>query len=167
VGEKTQKVNREFSAGGAVFKKEKGEVLWLVTKLAVLPKPLHPFGTWRLPKGWLDDAGDMIPGPFASGGKKASEENLQEAALREVAEEGGVGAKIVSKIETSKYFMISTRGRVLKFVTFYLMEWVKDLPEGFDFETSEIAWLPFKEAYKRLTYGGEKQILKKAKEKLE
>ena len=166
MGEKTQKVNREFSAGGIVFKKEKGEILWLVTKVAILPKSSLSPNTWRLPKGWLDDEGEMIPGPLASGKRKANEDELRAAALKEVAEEGGVEAKIVEKVGTIKFFFNSVNGRVLKFVTFYLMEWAKNLPEGFDFETSEIAWLPFEEAYKRLTYGGEKQILKKAKDLL-
>jgi hypothetical protein len=44
------------------------------------------------------------------------------------------------------------------------MEWVKDVPEGHDQETSEIAWMSFEEAYKKLSFSGEKLILKKAKE---
>lgn len=169
---KKEILKREFSSGGVVFKKVKGErqevkVLWLVAKMAILPKSLHPLNTWRLPKGWLDDAGDMIPGPLASGEKRATEEDLQRGALREVAEEGGVEAKIVQKIGTIKFFFNSTRGKVLKFVTFYLMEWLRDLPEGHDDETSEIALLVYEEAYKRLTYPTEKQVLKKAKELLE
>lgn len=162
------KVNlREFSAGGVVFKKEKERTLWLVTEAAVFPGSLFPKGTWRLPKGWLDNAGKMVPGPLASGEKKASEEDLQTGALREVSEEGGVEAKIINKIGTIKFFFNSIRGKVLKFVTFYLMEWIRDLPEGTDFETSEVAWLPYQEAYKKLTYKGEKEVLKKAKEFLE
>ncbi|KKU57485.1 MAG: AP4A hydrolase [Candidatus Amesbacteria bacterium GW2011_GWA2_47_11b] len=165
-----EKVIREFSAGGVVFRRKNGRVLWLVTKAAVLPKsfvPLHPPNTWRLPKGWLDDAGEGIPGPLASGDKKAKEEDLQKTALKEVKEEGGVEARIVNKVGTIKFFFNSTRGKVLKFVTFYLMEWVSDLPEGFHFETLEVASLPFDEAYKKLTYPTEKQVLKKAKEILD
>lgn len=161
------KTTREFSAGGVVFKKEKGQILWLVTEAAVLPRSLFPKGTWRLPKGWLDNIGEMIPGPLASGEKQANEEDLQKGALREVREEGGVDAKIVKKIETIKFFFNSTRGKVLKFVTFYLMEWRRDLPEGTDFETSEVAWLPYDAASTRLTYASEKEVLKKAKEILE
>ncbi len=164
MGEKKQKVDREFSAGGVVFKREKGEILWLISRST--PSKLYPEIVWRLQKGWIDDESETMPGPISRGEKRASEKELQETSLREVKEEGGVKAKIIKKIGTRKYFMNSTRGRVLKFVTYYLMEWIKDLPEGFDFETSEIAWLPFEEAYKRLTYGGEKQILKKAGEML-
>ena len=103
-----------------------------------------------MPKGWVD-----------------KDESAEEAALREVKEEGGVEAKVIKKIETVKYFFTTpNKDKVLKFVTFYLMELTKNLPEGFGEETSEIAWLPFDQAVKRLTYSGEKQILKEAKELL-
>jgi 8-oxo-dGTP pyrophosphatase MutT (NUDIX family) len=97
---------------------------------------------------------------------KASEEDLISTALREVREEGGVEAKIIKKIGTAKYFSVSSRGKVLKFVTFYLMEFIRDLPEGFDFETSEVAWLPFNEAFDRISRDHEKQMLVKAQDLL-
>lgn len=135
-----EKVTREFSSGGVVFRNGK----WLVTKTTV--SLLFPKQVWRLPKGHID-----------------GKESPEEAALREVKEEGGVEAKIVKKIETIKYFYTHPEnGKIFKFVTFFLMEWVADLPEGFDSETSEIAWLSFDEAYKTLSFSGEKQILKKA-----
>lgn len=143
-GRKEDRIVREFSSGGAVYKKDK----WLITRSA--PSEPYPKSVWRLPKGWID-----------------KDESAEEAALREVKEEGGVGAKIIRKIETIKYFFTTPDGdKILKFVTFYLMEWVKDYPEGFDGETSEITWLPFDKAFKKLAYSGEKQILKKAKELL-
>lgn len=155
------KVIREFSSGGVVFRGDK----WLVR--STMPSNIFPKKYWALPKGWIDDAELGVPGPMASGKIKADEESLQKNALREVAEEGGVGAKIVKKIGTEKYFFDHPeRGKILKFVTFYLMEWVKDLPEGFDGETSEVLWLSFEEAKKKLSFGGEKQMLKKAHELL-
>ncbi|KKR72939.1 MAG: hypothetical protein UU16_C0035G0020 [Candidatus Woesebacteria bacterium GW2011_GWA2_40_7] len=54
--------------------------------------------------------------------------------------------------------------KIMKFVTFYLMEYLRNLPEGFDGETSEVAWLAYDEAYKRLSFTKEKEILKKAKD---
>ena len=105
---------------------------------------------WRLPKGHVD-----------------GEESTEQAAVREVKEEAGIEAKIIKKIETIKYFYRHPeKGDILKFVTFYLMEYVKDLPEGHDDETSEVAWLSFDEALKTLSFSGEKQILKKAKDLL-
>jgi 8-oxo-dGTP pyrophosphatase MutT (NUDIX family) len=167
VGKNSQNKNlltREFSSGGVVFKKEKG-VLWLVRKTAA--SKIYPKQYWMLPKGRIDDTEDDKPGPMASGAIRADEISLQKAAIKEVSEEGGISAKIVKKIETIKYsFTDPKRGKILKFVTFYLMQWEKDLPQGFDDETSEIAWLAFPEAYKKLSFSGEKQILKKAKELL-
>lgn len=145
MGEGKKEILRQFSSGGCVFKNDK----WLVTKSAV--SDLYPKAVWRLPKGWIDEG-----------------ETTEEAALREIKEEGGVEAKIVNRIETIKYFFNAPdKGKILKFVTFYLTEWLRDLPQGFDGETSEIAWLPFDQAVKRLAYSGEKQILKKAKELLD
>jgi 8-oxo-dGTP pyrophosphatase MutT (NUDIX family) len=161
----TKSVIREFSSGGLVFQKKNGDPIWLVRKTAA--SNLFPKQYWMLPKGWIDNAAPDVPGPMASGAIKADEESLQKAAIREVAEEGGIEAKIIKKIGTEKYFLKHPeRGQILKFVTFYLMEWQKDSPEGFDDETAEIAWLPFPEAKKRLTFSAEKQMLIKAQELL-
>jgi 8-oxo-dGTP pyrophosphatase MutT (NUDIX family) len=174
VGKNTQSqtvlISREFSSGGAVYKKikyqkSKIKIFWLVTRSSA--SEIYPEKYWRLPKGWIDNETPEVPGPMASGKVKADDTSLQRGALREVREEGGVDASIVKKIGTAKYyFNAPDKGRILKFVTFYLMKWVKDLPEGHDEETSEIIWLPFSEAYKKLSFSGEKQILKKAKELL-
>jgi 8-oxo-dGTP pyrophosphatase MutT (NUDIX family) len=156
-------MTRQFSSGGVVFKKDNNSVLWLITKSAT--SDLYPDAVWRLPKGWIDNDAPDVTGPMASGRVKADEESLRKAALREVAEEGGVKAKIVQKIETIKYvFNAPDMGKILKFVTFYLMEFVAELPEGHDEETSEVDWLTFEDAKKRLSFSGEKQILSKAQE---
>jgi 8-oxo-dGTP pyrophosphatase MutT (NUDIX family) len=158
-------LTREFSSGGIVFRKRKNITLWLVRKTAA--SKIYPNQYWMLPKGRIDDTKDDKPGPMASGLVRADEDSLRTTALKEVSEEGGIEAGIIEKIETIKYsFTDPVRGRILKFVTFYLMQWKKDLPQGFDDETSEIAWLSFEEAYKKLSFSGEKQILKKAKELL-
>lgn len=134
---------------------------------ATSPSELYPKIYWRLPKGWIDNDSPDSPGPMASGKVKATEEMLQKTAIREVSEEGGVEAKIIKKIGTASFFYQNhSRGRVLKFVTFYLMEWVKDLPEGHDHETSEVEWLPFNEALKKLSFSHEKEMLIKARDLL-
>ena|SRR3990172_597114 len=162
---------REFASGGVVFKKVKGKglkvkVLWLIAKSS--SSEIYPESYWRLPKGWLDDEDDgKSPGPITRGEKKATEEELQKGALREVEEEGGVKAKIISKLGTDKFFFTSSGERILKFVTYFLMEWTRDLPEGFGFETSEVAWLGYGKARKRLKHNGEKNILDKAKKILD
>ena len=131
------------------------------------PSKHFPDSFWRLPKGWIDNEDKDSPGPIARGDKRAKEDELVSAALREVREEGGIEAKIVKKIGTTSFSYNASRGKTLKFVTFYLMGWVRDLPEGTDTETVEVVWLPFKEAYKRLSFQGEKEVLEKAKDLLE
>jgi 8-oxo-dGTP pyrophosphatase MutT (NUDIX family) len=155
------KYSRHFSSGGIVFKENGKDFLWLIKKTAASNE--YPNQYWMLPKGWIDDEGERVPGPMASGKIKADENSLQAAALREVREETGIEAVILKKIGTYKYsYTDPVHGDVLKFVTFYLMKYKKDLPEGFDFETSEIKWLSYQEAYKTLSFSGEKQMLKKA-----
>jgi 8-oxo-dGTP pyrophosphatase MutT (NUDIX family) len=163
MGKRTQeeRLIREFSAGGVVFKKDKSQILWLIAQSS--PSKLFPKSYWRLPKGWLDDNGNE-PGELASGQKRATEDQIQKTALKEVVEEGGVKAKIISKIGTSSYFYTINGVKKLKFVTFYLMEWQKDLPKGFSWETSAIQWLEFNEAFQTLSSKNEKQILAKARE---
>ncbi len=164
-------IKREFSAGGVVYKKiknskgKKENVFWLVTRSS--PSKKYPKSIWRLPKGWLDDEEGGIPGPFARGEVKSSEEEIQKAAIREVREEAGVLAKVAGKIGTEKYFLSQMWGKTLKFVTFYLMEWIADYPKGPGFETEKIEWLPYSQARRRLHYSGEKKVLDKAKKLLE
>ncbi|OGM59186.1 hypothetical protein A3A75_03145 [Candidatus Woesebacteria bacterium RIFCSPLOWO2_01_FULL_39_10] len=159
-------MKRQFTAGGVVYKREnskgKDEPLWLITKSS--PSEIFPTTFWRLPKGWLDDEDQgKNPGPKTTGEKKATEEEIREAAKREVREEGGVEAKIVKKIQTERFFITYEGDRILKFITYFLMEYISDLPEGFGFETSEIAWLPYEEARNKLKHSSEKKILDKAK----
>jgi len=160
-------MDREFSSGGVVFKEtktgnEKSKVYWLVTKSA--PSRDFAKSSWRLPKGWIDDKEDgESPGLMTTGAKRAPEKDLRNAALKEVAEEGGVKAKIIKKIGTTKYFFTIKNRKILKFVTFYLMEHVKDLPEGFGDETEEVKWLEYESAKKKLSFSGEKKILDQAR----
>lgn len=160
-----KQLKREFSAGGVVFKKDRGTTLWLITQSA--PSERIPNPVWRLPKGWIDNASEEVPGEVASGVRKGKEDEIQKAAAREVEEEGGVEAIIVEKLGTVKFFFQLGGERILKFVTYYLMEWVRDLPEGLGFETQTVEWLSFQEAYKRLKFPSEKDVLKKANEALE
>ncbi|MFZ5365857.1 MAG: NUDIX hydrolase [Patescibacteria group bacterium] len=135
---KKQKVKREFSAGGVVFRREPEGILWLVIKPAGSEK-------WRLPKGWI--------------GKN---ESSLEAAKREVAEEAGVKAEVLGKVGSEKYFFVQGKEKILKNVVFYLMEYLQEAETGFSWETEKIDWLPFKEAKERLAFAKEKEILEKA-----
>jgi len=156
---KKRPVKREFSAGGAVYRREEGDsqqskIRWLLVQPAGREK-FSADDRWQLPKGWIEKG-----------------EPAAKAALREVEEEGGVQAKIISKIDSIKVFFRNIyegqpKELVLKTITFYLMEYQKDVPWQADQEIKTRAWLPFSEAYRRLTFASEKKILAKAKELLE
>lgn len=135
-----KKISRQFSAGGAVFKLEDGQILWLL---------IRPSGrsSWRLAKGIID-AG----------------ESSHQTAQREVKEEAGVETEVIGKIGQDKYFFKLGRERIYKIVTYYLMRFLQEAKGPISWETEEVSWLPFEEAVEKLTFAGEKEILRKAKE---
>ena len=137
-------MKREFSAGGAVYKKTGDTVLWLIIKPT--PSVDFPKNRYQLPKGHVE------PG-----------ERVIDAALREVLEETGIKATIIKKILDSKYVFPFRGEKIFKVVTFFLMEYVSGEPTVND-EAEEILWLSYVEAYKQLTYSSDKQVLKKASE---
>ena len=133
---------QEFSAGGIVFKKENGNTLWLVRRAKPNPEYRGAL-SWNFPHGGLDQG-----------------ETMEQAALRETAEEGGVKARIVGELPTSKFFYTDKdKQKVRKFITYFLMEWLEDLGSGFGSETEEIKWLSKDEALGLLAYKNEKELL--------
>jgi len=154
---------RQFSAGGVVYRKQGQLTLFLVKKSSQTPGYYAP-GQWCLPKGWLDDAGPDKPGPKTLGLKRATSQEVAATATREVAEETGVKAKIISRLGSNQFFFVDhNREKVLKTVIFFLMEHVSDLPTGFSAETSEIKWVTADEASRLLAKRkGEAELVKKA-----
>lgn len=135
---------REFSAGGAVYKKDGDKVLWLICKHSGYHK-------WVLPKGLID------PG-----------EKAEATAVREVAEECGITTKIIAKIpEPERYIYTMNGQKVFKLVQYFLMEYISGDIANHDFEMEAVEWLPYDEAYNRLNFHGAKEVLKKAKQLLE
>lgn len=134
-------MKREFSAGGLVHREEK----WLIRRPTPNPGYRGNLG-WSFPKGWID------PG-----------ENALTAALREVREEVGVKAKIIAKLPTVKvWFVDPDKERVMKFITFFVMEWEEDLPGGFGEETAEVRWVTYNEGMTMLAHKNEKDLLTQA-----
>lgn len=153
-------MQRQFSAGGLVYKKDGGQTLWLLRRPTPNPEYKGNLG-WSLPKGWLDDTGGgLAPGPISRGDRKATEEELQSGALREVREEGGVIAKVVKKLTTVRTFFTDQNGeKVMKFITYYLMEFIADAPEGHDTETAEVRWVTGDMYQELAAYKSEKELI--------
>lgn len=143
------------SAGGVVYKLQGGKVWWLLIK-AVRRNKSHSgdVSVWKFPKGHLQQ-----------------DEFLKNAALREVEEEGRVKAKIIDKIGSNDYIYWDklTKKRIIKKVTFFLMEYLGDSNlKYFDKEmVIDREWFPLEEAVEMLAYDSEKKLLRKAKVRLD
>jgi 8-oxo-dGTP pyrophosphatase MutT (NUDIX family) len=140
-------MRREFSAGGVVVRRVRGE--W---RLAAI-RPGGKDKVWALPKG--------LVGPG---------ESPADTALREVAEETGVEGRLVEKLGDVRYVYTWQGERVFKVVSFYLVRYVRgrldDLPAGLRHEVAEARWLPLSEAPTLLSYKGEREMAAKALERI-
>ncbi|MGA3361576.1 MAG: NUDIX domain-containing protein [Solirubrobacteraceae bacterium] len=126
----------ERSAGGVVVDGE--------NVLVVVPTRRAANGArvLALPKGHLD-----------------GDETDEQAAIREVREEGGVEAELVSSLGDVHYHY-RRRGRLIsKRVRFFLFEFRSGSPTDHDHEIEEARWLPMAEAVKQLTYPGERDMV--------
>jgi 8-oxo-dGTP pyrophosphatase MutT (NUDIX family) len=132
-------MKREFSAGGAVYKKSGDKILWLVCKHSGYHK-------WGLPKGLIEEG-----------------EKLEKTAVREVEEETGIKTKMIAKIPEPEKYVYSMNGiRVFKIVTYFLMEYISGDIKNHDFEMEEVEWLDYNDALGRLDFRGAKIVLQKA-----
>ena len=138
-------MEREFSAGGVLVRHLRGG--WYVA--AIRPTGRGE-GTWALPKGWIE-AGET---PAVT-------------AVREAFEETGLHARLERKLGDVKYTYTRKDGaRVFKVVSFFLLRYrsgrIGAIPPGMELEVAESRWLPLEEAPRLLSYGGERQMTKKA-----
>jgi 8-oxo-dGTP pyrophosphatase MutT (NUDIX family) len=119
---------------------------------AIRPAGKQP-GVWALPKGRIDDG-----------------ERGEEAALREVAEETGARGRSLGKLGDVRYTFTWDGERIFKVVSFFLVRYeggrLGDLPEAFRHEVADVRWLPLEEAPAKLAYGGERDMARKALERL-
>jgi 8-oxo-dGTP pyrophosphatase MutT (NUDIX family) len=154
---------REFSAGGVVVLKMRGR--WFLAaiephmdrpkkaagKTSSRPKKSSPAIT-ALPKGAIDEG-----------------EKPEQTAVREVHEETGVHADVVSKLADIKYVYVRSWGdqaRVFKIVSFYLLLYrsgrLGDISPEMRVEVQRAFWIPLDEAPTQLSYKGEREIAQKA-----
>jgi len=137
-------VRREFSAGGVLVRRLRGR--WM---LAAVRPAGKPEGVWALPKGLID-----------------SGEASEAAALREVREETGLEGRLVAKLGDVRYVYTWRGERVFKVVSFFLVRYrsgrIGDLVPEQAREVAEARWLPLDEAGRLLSYGGEREMARKA-----
>jgi 8-oxo-dGTP pyrophosphatase MutT (NUDIX family) len=132
-------LRREKSAGAVIFKRN-SRVEYLLLKYGA--------GHWDFVKGHIEEGESEI-----------------ETLLREAEEETGINElEIIPGFkEKIEYFYRSGRELVYKEVVFYLAE-AKTSEVTLSYEHVDYAWLPFQEAYARVTYANAKRVLKAARE---
>ena len=137
-------MKREFSAGGVLVRRLRGE--W---RLAAIRPAGKPRGVWALPKGLVGQG-----------------ESPEESALREVAEETGVQARSLAKLGDVRYVYTWGGERIFKVVSFYLLRYrsgrLGNLPPEHAHEVAETRWLPLEDAPRLLAYKGEREMAEKA-----
>jgi 8-oxo-dGTP pyrophosphatase MutT (NUDIX family) len=146
-------MQREFSAGGVLVRRLGGR--WVMA--AIRPAGKEP-GLWALPKGRIEDG-----------------DSGEATALREIAEETGAHGRSLGKLGDVKYVYTwpprsPDAERIFKVVSFFLVRYqggrLGNLPEAHRHEVAEAKWLALEDAPRLLAYGGEKDMARKAWERL-
>jgi 8-oxo-dGTP pyrophosphatase MutT (NUDIX family) len=154
---------REFSAGGVVLRRMSGG--WHIAAIepqkegsgmppAIGRRKVARKAVLALPKGLVDEG-----------------EKPDQTALREVREETGITASLISKLADIKYVYVRAWGdgeRVFKIVSFYLLRYqsgrINDISADMRVEVHHALWLPLAGAEEKLAYSGERQVVRKALE---
>jgi 8-oxo-dGTP pyrophosphatase MutT (NUDIX family) len=129
----------EFSAGGVVVKDD--------CVLVIVPKRRAADGrqVLALPKGHVD-AG----------------ETPEQAAAREVREEGGVDVELVDALGDVRYWYRREGRPVPKRVSFFLFRYRGGDPADHDDEIEQARFIPLAQAREQLTYEGEREMVARA-----
>lgn len=137
----------EVSAGGVVYRPgaERGEVEVALAARRTRRGEL----AWGLAKGAIE------PG-----------ETDEQAAVREVLEETGLEAAIEADLGEIRYFYVWEGVRVRKRVRFFLMLATGGDVSRHDAEMEDVRWFPLRTAMKRAAYRGERDVIRRAAERL-
>jgi len=137
-------VKEQVSAGGVVFRGDKGKVEVVIVSVGGQNR-------WQLPKGLVE-----------------KEESPETAAVREAREEAGVSSEVVQLIETIEYWYAGLdngiRVRFHKRVHFYLLRYASGDTKDHDWEVNEARWVPIEDAASQLAFDNERRVMERARE---
>jgi len=155
---------REISAGGVVVRHKDGE--WWMAVIEPTGDPSSAPTPKKRASGTKNKAVLCLPKGLVDPGEKALE-----AALREVREETGITASLVTKLADIKYMYVRIWGdgqQVFKIVSFYLLRYesgqIDQISEAMRIEVARALWVNLEDAQKLLAYKGEKQMARQALE---
>ncbi len=155
---------REISAGGVVVRNQDGDWWMAAIEPAGEPSPA-PTPSKRAARA-KTKAVLCLPKGLVDPGEKALD-----AALREVREETGITASLISKLADIKYMYVRSWGdgeRVFKIVSFYLLRYdsgeIDHISQAMRIEVARASWIRLADAPKLLAYKGEKQMARQALE---
>lgn len=134
-----RRAREEKSAGGVVLRRINGQIHVLLIK--------DPYGNWGLPKGHLEGA-----------------EGPQEAGLREVSEETGLGDLRLGPLLRTIDWYFRLRGRLIhKHCTFFLMASESGAPVPQEEEgISDCEWVPLLQAVEAVDYENAREVVRDA-----
>jgi 8-oxo-dGTP pyrophosphatase MutT (NUDIX family) len=135
------RAQRETSAGGVVYRLHEGNALFLLIK--------DSYQNWGFPKGHLE-----------------SGERAEDAAMREVREETGIGdLALRGRIETIDWYF-RFRGQLIhKVCHFYLMETGQATTNPQHAEgITACRWVSFGDAHAAISYANARKVLGRANE---
>ena len=138
----------EVSAGGVVYRRD--EQRGAVEVALAARRTRRGELAWGLAKGAIE------PG-----------ETDEQAAVREVREETGLEARIESDLGEIRYFYVWEGVRVRKRVHFFLMLATGGDVSLHDAEMEDVRWFPLRTAIRRAAYRGERDVIRRAAERLE
>jgi 8-oxo-dGTP diphosphatase len=138
-------IKNQVSSGGVIFRNTDGKDVEIVLGAVKDGK------VWSLPKGLVEKG-----------------EETSETAVREVREETGLSGKIIDKLGdiTYWYYIKEDNAKCRKTVHFYLIEYLSGSTEDHNWEVDKAEWFPISEALKKLSYKGDKEIVRKATQML-
>ncbi|HST09715.1 MAG TPA: NUDIX domain-containing protein [Terriglobales bacterium] len=143
---------REFSAGGVVLRRMSGE--WQIAAIEPQKEGSVPARGRRVPRKVLL----ALPKGLVDEGEKPDQ-----TAIREVQEETGITASLITKLADIRYVYVRSWGdreRVFKVVSFYLLRYqsgrIDDVAPAMRVEVRRALWLPLEEAPNKLAYSGER-----------